>query len=331
MPRCISVLQSGGFRYWCLILHARTLVLRPSSSQWETYLSLHSEAQHTCWPELNNFVYKFLHFTFAIFERPLLIKHQLKFPSKAFNSVTQLNPYRFCCLNFKASSAVASGSPCFTACLIGGGDGPDARWGGGWAEQGGRKVEMGLEFDTRWRKTKKSKTFGSGGECGQSGFLQEPRGGGGVVSRGGWRKRIRKWPSHPYFVFSGCSICLCSKLGCLQLFRNDSVLQRLSDRVFPSPACAGTVSALQVCESTKGQHLHCYDPFDGKGWARAALLSITCLITPPMMKGSRSNLVIAKSLMSLGLRAARAGCECRRSRRGSLRSYCCTFTGHLSL
>lgn len=62
----------------------------------------------------------------------------------------------------------------------------------------------------------------------------------------------------------------------------------------------------------------------GKDWARAALLSITCLITPPMMKGSGSNLVIAKSLMSLGLRAARAGGECRSSRRVSLRSFCCT-------
>lgn len=95
----------------------------------------------------------------------------------------------------------------------------------------------------------------------------------------------------------------------------------VSGRVFPSSASAGIVSALQVCESTKGQRLHCYDPLDGKGWARAALLSITCLITPPMMKGSRSNLVIAKSLMSLGLRAARAGCECRSSssRRVSVR------------
>lgn len=72
-----------------------------------------------------------------------------------------------------------------------------------------------------------------------------------------------------------------------------------------------------MCESTKGQHLHCYDPFDGEGRARATLLSITCLITPPMMKGSGSNLVIAKSLMSLGLRAAQADSEHHSSRRVS--------------
>lgn len=125
--------------------------------------------------------------------------------------------------------------------------------------------------------------------------------------------------------------CIANLGSCDSSSIKEPVLQCVSDRDFPLSASAGIVSGLQVRESTKGQHLHCYDPFDGKGWARVALLSITCLITPPMMKGSRSNLVIAKSLMSLGLRAARAGCECRSSRRVSLCSYCCTFTGHLSL
>lgn len=106
---------------------------------------------------------------------------------------------------------------------------------------------------------------------------------------------------------------------------NESVSHHVPDGVLRLSASAA--SALQVCESTKGQYLHCYDPIDRKGWARAALLSITCLITPPMMKGSRNNLVIAKSLMSFGLKAARTACERRRSRRVSLRSYRCTFTG----
>lgn len=78
---------------------------------------------------------------------------------------------------------------------------------------------------------------------------------------------------------------------------------------YSSLLLTGATSAPQVRESTKGQYLHCYDPFDGEGWARATLLSITCLITPPMMKESRNNLVIAKSLMSFWFRAAQAGCE----------------------
>lgn len=45
---------------------------------------------------------------------------------------------------------------------------------------------------------------------------------------------------------------------------------------------------------------------DGPG---AALLSITCLITPQMMKESRGNLVITKSLMSFWFGAAPADCE----------------------
>lgn len=47
---------------------------------------------------------------------------------------------------------------------------------------------------------------------------------------------------------------------------------------------------------------------DGPG---AALLSITCLITPRMMKERGGNLVISKSLMSFWFGAAPADCEDR--------------------
>lgn len=64
----------------------------------------------------------------------------------------------------------------------------DTRWEGGWAEQGGRKVGMGLEFETRWRETERARHLEAELRqlrgCGRSGFLREPRS-GRVVSGGG--------------------------------------------------------------------------------------------------------------------------------------------------
>lgn len=155
-----------------------------------------------------------------------------------------------------------------------------------------------------------------------------------------WEGRLwRRWhgegnesESGPHTLFSYSALVLLptcvANLGC----RNSpSVSESVSQRVPDGPSEFSPYLLLQgqclPCRCVSQQRVSiCIVTtlLMGKDWARAALLSITCLITPPMMKGSGSNLVIAKSLMSLGLRAARAGGECRSSRRVSLRSYCCT-------
>lgn len=77
-----------------------------------------------------------------------------------------------------------------------------------------------------------------------------------------------------------------------------------------SPALTDTISASEASKSTGGQ---CFcivmTRLIKKDGPVAALLSITRLITPSMMKESRSNLVIAKILMPFWFGAAPAGCE----------------------